>query len=243
MSTFLGLNNSDYKFVEVSIGNSKQSIVTTGSPFNGKFERVTHHSVFTVLLSRAPLTSTGTLIIEQSINGNDVHYTEEILVINGIPLKPLKFDIFAEYVRVRYVPNDDTLTDFNLLTRYHTYQTGSTAGITDSTPIADGGPYIGEPLAYTEITGVVDGVETTITSYLAASDTAISMIYASGNLNAKFRVFLNGSPILAKIGTLNVDINLLPGLLLTSGDTLEVKVLQSFSGETGDYNASIFGGV
>ena len=235
-------NNADYKFVEVSSNNSTGMTPDTGNPFVGEFERITHHSIFTVLLHRAPLTSTGTLIVEQSINGIDVHHTQSIPIINGVALSPKKFDICAEYVRIRYIPDDDDLTDFNLLTRYHTYQGGNASGIPDTTDLSDGGPYIGEALAYTEITGVVDNVETTITSYTASEDTAISFVYASGNLNSKYRLFLNASPILAMRGGYNVDMSLLPGLLLSAGDVIEVKVLHCFIGETSDYNASIFGG-
>lgn len=242
MTKFLEHNNADYRFVEVSTFNSASTPPDIMTPFIGKFDRITHHSVFTVLLQRAPLTSTGTLILEQSINGTDVHYTESIPVINGNPLRPLKFDIYAEWVRVKYLPADNLLTTFNLLTRYHTYQVGNSSGFPDATPLDNGGPYIGSVLAYTSITGVLDNILTTITSYTASEDTAISLIAMSGTTNSQVQLHLNGSPILVKRGGYNIDVSLLPGFLLNAGDILEVKVLHYIIGETGDFNASIFGG-
>lgn len=103
---------------------------------------------------------------------------------------------------------------------------------------AGGAPAAGSVYRYNEVTNVLPGLETLITSYTAVStaDCYLQQVASSGTNMAEFRVYINGVvsdkqySSLTQFGvqfdyfTGNTSV---PGVKLSTGDIVTVKALQN----------------
>lgn len=100
------------------------------------------------------------------------------------------------------------------------------------------------PLAGNSIANVPDNVLSTIVTYTAPSDQAISSITVSGTVYAKYQLFFNTLLIETRRGgperTLVFEFN--NPLTINTGDILDVKVTQFNVGQTADFESTIYGG-
>lgn len=102
---------------------------------------------------------------------------------------------------------------------------------------------------YNQVTGVVNSVETTITSYTvpAATTSYLQIVEVSGTNIADYKVKLNGSTISRKYTNFGSDLSEnftfsnssgLSGLILGTGDTISVTVIHNRAA-LGDFNSNI----
>lgn len=100
------------------------------------------------------------------------------------------------------------------------------------------------PLATGAVTGVANSVLTTIVTYTAATPKTISRISSSGTLYAKFQLFFNTLLIETyRSGPERTIQFLFPSpLSMEAGDILDVKVTHYYTPETGDFEATVYGG-
>jgi hypothetical protein len=102
---------------------------------------------------------------------------------------------------------------------------------------------------YNEITNLAMGIETTIVSYTVPSGSSyyLQFIEASGQNLAEYHIYKNSSIIAKKYSSytefnVNFDyktgISSTPGIFLTTGDVVYVKVL-NVNNSTADFNARI----
>lgn len=90
---------------------------------------------------------------------------------------------------------------------------------------------------------VGDNLLTTIVTHTAATDTRISRIGVSGTIYGKIQMVVNTIVIETKrMGPdRNVEFSFPSGFSLTSGQILDVKVIHQQSGNTGDFEATVYG--
>lgn len=101
-----------------------------------------------------------------------------------------------------------------------------------------------DPIAGGALTGVLDGVTTTIVTYTAAVKTLISHITVSGTVYAKYQLYKNATLIETRRG--GPDRTLVFGFLrplkLQATDILDVKVTHYVTTSTADFESTIYGG-
>lgn len=99
------------------------------------------------------------------------------------------------------------------------------------------------PLAGNGITNVPAGVLSTIVTYTAPADKSLTSITVSGTVYAKFQLFLNTILIETRRGgperTMVFEFN--SPLQLNSGNILDVKVTHYTTGQTAEFESTVYG--
>lgn len=98
-------------------------------------------------------------------------------------------------------------------------------------------------LAFSAITGVANSIETTIVSYALPADQTIGDIVLSGNVYARYNIYVNTVlQFVVRSGPQRqANLQLQRPLQLFNGDILDVKVIHYYTTETGDFEANILG--
>lgn len=136
------------------------------------------------------------------------------------------------------IPLDVIVNNVIPVSQSGTWTVSISGGTITATPL-----YV-SPLASGSVTSVPAGALTTIVTYTAAVATHLSRISISGTLYAKFQLFLNTVLIETKRSgperSLDFDFNC--PLILPPSSILDVKVTHYQTGETGDFESTVYGG-
>lgn len=110
------------------------------------------------------------------------------------------------------------------------------------TPVTAGLSPVGI-LSTSQITGVPNGIETTIDTYTALGDETIGDIIISGTSYARFNVYLNTvlSFVLRSGPSRQCNLALQRPLQLVAGDIVDVKVIHYNTDATDDFESTILG--
>ena len=94
---------------------------------------------------------------------------------------------------------------------------------------------------FSAITGVANGIETTITSYTTLGQETVSDIIMGGNLYARFNIYINlVLQFVYRSGpSRNANMTLQRPLQLSTGDVIDVKVIHYYTAETGDFEDTL----
>lgn len=105
-------------------------------------------------------------------------------------------------------------------------------------------PLFVSPLASGSITGIPTNTLSTIVTYTAAVATHLSRISVSGNIYAKYQLFLNTVLIETKRSGPERSLDFFFDCPLTLSPTsiLDVKVMHYQTSETGDFESTVYGG-
>lgn len=115
---------------------------------------------------------------------------------------------------------------------------GLDVNVLNSIPITDTGIVTN---VYNEVTGIANGIPTTLLSYTLPFDQRLERVSVSGTNIAMYEILLDSSVISKKYtyfgGELNADFNM-SALNLLSGQVLEIMVTHSRP-DVGDFNSNI----
>ena len=98
-------------------------------------------------------------------------------------------------------------------------------------------------LASDDVTGVSDGVLTTILTFTAAADTRLTRIAISGTDYAKFQIFIDTLLVETKRSgpDRSVELAFVAPLGLAAGQILDVKVTHYATGVLADFESTVYG--
>lgn len=101
-----------------------------------------------------------------------------------------------------------------------------------------------DALAGGALTGILDGVQTTIVTYTAPAKKLVSHVSVSGTVYAKYQLYKNATLIETRRGgpDRTLVFEFLRPLRLNASDILDVKVIHYNTGISADFESTIYGG-
>ena len=223
------------KRASASGDNSFDEALAAGGSLTGQTEEVTLYASVSISI----LTDgTGTVFLEQSADGTNFDDSETVLIAASLN-KVITRSLTRRFYRTRFVSSSASPHTFLRL------QTMYGAFTSDGLGTGTGGQAIrsSDILAQDTEADVPSGVTTTIVSFTAAVDTFITRIECSGHDYAKFTIEIDTAIKFTKRSgpSRDAEWDFVSPLKILAGQIVDVRVEHFYTGDVGDYDATVLG--